>query len=213
MVKRGRIVAFFLIVILFLSLIGTTVTGITKKINLGLDLQGGFEILYEVEPIDENQEVNRSLLEATVQRLNERVNRLGISETVIDIEGEDRIRVQLAGVEDQAEAREILSTSARLSFRDVDDVEYLDGSDVREGSARQDFHPDTGQPIVTLQLKDSQKFGNVTKEIAAMRPYNVLVIWMDFEEGDSYLSELEKEEPKFVSNASVDRPIYSTDVM
>src|SRR5690625_6647201 len=122
MQKRGRIVAFLLIVLLFSGTIGTTVTGITKKINLGLDLQGGFEILYEVEPIDKTQEVNRNLLEATVQRLNERVNRLGISETVIDIEGEDRIRVQLAGVEDQAEAREILSTSARLSFRDVNAV-------------------------------------------------------------------------------------------
>src|SRR5699024_3514144 len=106
MKKRGRIVAFLLIVLLFLGTIGTTVTGISKKINLGLDLQGGFEILYEVEPVDESQEVNQKLLEATVQTLNDRVNRLGISETVIDIEGDDRIRVQLAGVKNQQEARE-----------------------------------------------------------------------------------------------------------
>src|SRR5690625_6237440 len=142
MQKRGRIIAFALIVVLLISLIGTTVTGISKKINLGLDLQGGFEILYEVEPVDESQEVNRSLLEATVETLNDRVNRLGISETVIDIEGEDRIRVQLAGVENQTEAREMLSTSALLTFRDVDDKLLLDGSDLREGSARQDFHAD-----------------------------------------------------------------------
>src|SRR5699024_11293353 len=97
-----------LIVLVFLGTIATTVTGVSKKINLSLDLQGGFEILYEVEPVDKDQDVNRKLLEATVQTLNDRVNRLGISETVIDIEGEDRIRVQLAGVENQAEAREIL---------------------------------------------------------------------------------------------------------
>src|SRR5699024_4329350 len=141
MKKRGRIVAFLLIVFLFLGTIGTTVTGISKKINLGLDLQGGFEILYEVEPVDENQSVNRGLLEATVQTLNDRVNRLGISEAVIDIEGEDRIRVQLAGVEDQTQAREMLGTSARLSFRDTNDTEHLDGSDIKEGSAKQDFDP------------------------------------------------------------------------
>ena len=50
MVKRGRIVAFFLLVLLVFSTIGTTMTGITKDIKLGLDLQGGFEILYKVSP-------------------------------------------------------------------------------------------------------------------------------------------------------------------
>src|SRR5690625_3028876 len=212
MKKRGNIVTFLLIVAIFATLISMTVTPIAKKINLGLDLQGGFEILYEVEPIDQSQEVNRTLLEATVQRLNDRVNKLGISETVIDIEGEDRIRVQLAGVEDQAEAREILSTSARLSFRDVFDEEHLDGTDVKEGSAKQDFHPDTNQPMVTLQLKSANKFGDVTSEIANMAPNNFLVIWMDFEEGDSFEAEASKEDPKFISSASVRKPIYSSGV-
>src|SRR5690625_7906753 len=121
MKNRGKIIAFFLIVLIFAGTIGTTVTGITKDINLGLDLQGGFEVLYEVEPADEDQAVTRKLLEGTVQTLNDRVNRLGISESTIDNEGEDRIRVQLAGVEDQTQAREMLATSARLSFRDVND--------------------------------------------------------------------------------------------
>lgn len=213
MKKRGRIVAFFLIILLFASLISTTVVDISKKINLGLDLQGGFEILYEVEPVDKDQEVNRQLLEATVQTLNDRVNRLGISETVIDIEGEDRIRVQLAGVENQEEARDMLSTSALLTFRDVNDNVLLDGTDVIEGSAKQDFHPDTNQPIVTLKLKDSNKFGQVTEEIANMRPENLLVIWMDFEEGDSFYEEFEKPEPKFISAPYVDQPLYTSDVM
>ena len=61
MKKRGRIVAFFLIVIVFFATIGTTVTGIAKDINLGLDLQGGFEVLYEVEPVDEEQEISRTI--------------------------------------------------------------------------------------------------------------------------------------------------------
>ena len=213
MKKRGRIIAFMLIVILFATLISTTVTDISKQINLGLDLQGGFEILYEVEPIDETQEVNRTLLEATVQSLNDRVNRLGISETVIDIEGEDRIRVQLAGVESQTEAREMLSTSALLTFRDVNDNVLLDGSDLKEGSARQDFHGDTNQPIVTLKLKDSNKFGEITEEVAKMKPENLLVIWMDFVEGDSFFEEVEKEDTKFISAPSVDEPLYTSDVM
>src|SRR5690625_1520654 len=156
MKKRGRLISFFLIVLIFTGLISTTGVNIAKGINLGLDLQGGFEILYEVEPIDQEQEVNRTLLESTVQTLNDRVNRLGISEANIDIEGEDRVRVQLAGVEDQTEAREMLATSARLSFRDVHDVEYLDGSDIEEGSAVQDFDPQSNTPMVTIGLKSAE---------------------------------------------------------
>src|SRR5699024_6142079 len=189
------------------------VTGISKNINLGLDLQGGFEVLYEVEPVDDSQEVDRSLLEATVETLNDRVNRLGISETVIDIEGDDRIRVQLAGVDDQAEAREMLSTSARLSFRDVDDQEYLDGTDIKEGSAKQDFDAQSNSPMVTLQLKSADKFGDVTSDIVSKGPgNNLLVIWMDYQDGDSFEQEAEKDEPKFISAPAVSERLQTTDV-
>lgn len=217
MKKRGRIVAFLLIVVLFLTAIGTTVTGVSKNINLGLDLQGGFEILYEVSPVDEDQEINRNLLEATVETLNDRVNRLGISETVIDIEGDDRIRVQLAGVDNQEEAREMLSTSALLTFRDVDDKKLMDGIDIKEGSAQQDFDPNSNDPIVTLKPKDSEKFGDVTKEISEKTPPdNVMAIWMDYEEGDSYEEESKKEaegkDPKYTSAPRVSEPLYNGDI-
>lgn len=218
MKNRGKIVAFFLIVILFATTIGTTVTGITKDINLGLDLQGGFEVLYEVNAIDEDAEVDRELLEATVRTLNERVNRLGISEANINIEGEDRIRVQLAGVENQTEARELLSTSARLSFRDVTDKEYLNGSDIVGGSAQQDFDAQTNAPIVTLELKDASKFGEVTSKISQMEnpetPYqdNLLVIWMDYQKGDSFAEEVKKEEPKYISAPQVTQTLNTSNV-
>ncbi|RKQ37889.1 protein translocase subunit SecDF [Oceanobacillus halophilus] len=219
MKKRGRIVAFFLVVLLFALTIGTTITGVTKEINLGLDLQGGFEILYEVEPVDENQEVTRSLMEGTVQTLNDRVNRLGISEAVINIEGEDRIRVQLAGVKDQAQARELIGTSAQLSFRDVNDKELLSGTDIKEGSAAQDFDQTTNSPIVTLSLNDASKFGKVTSQIKDMNdpetiyPDNLLVIWMDYREGDSFAEEYNKENPKYISAPSVNETLNTANVM
>lgn len=215
MKTRSRIVAFFLIAGLIFSLIGTTGTTVSKKINLGLDLQGGFEILYEVTPVQKDEKVTPQLLESTVQTLNDRVNRLGISEANIDIEGSDRIRVQLAGVSNQEEAREMLATSAHLSFRDVNDVELLSGADVKEGSAKQDYDQETGQPIVTLSLKDREKFHQVTTQVANMAPEepNLLVIWLDFdEETDSFYAETEKENPKFVSSPSVNKPIDSSEV-
>ncbi|WP_212924810.1 protein translocase subunit SecDF [Oceanobacillus sp. J11TS1] len=212
MKKRGRIVAFFLVIAILAGVIGTTFSNLVSNVNLGLDLQGGFEVLYEVEPIDDSQDISRSLMEGTVQTLNDRVNRLGISEAVINIEGDDRIRVQLAGVENQAQARELLSTSAQLSFRDVNDQEYLDGSDIVEGSAKQDYNPNTNAPIVTLQLKDASKFGEVTEEISQMAD-NRLVIWMDYQDDDSFAEEEMKEDPKFVSAPAVSQAIHSANVM
>src|SRR5699024_10733983 len=101
MVKKGRIVTFFLVIAIFAVLISQTVMGITGGIKLGLDLQGGFELLYEVEPADDGDVINNEALSATVGALNQRVNVLGVSEPNISIEGENRIRVQLAGVTDQ----------------------------------------------------------------------------------------------------------------
>lgn len=54
-VKKGYIAAFFVIVVAFAALIASNVLDHAEEISLGLDLQGGFEVLYEVHPIDEGQ--------------------------------------------------------------------------------------------------------------------------------------------------------------
>ncbi|GAB4073331.1 protein translocase subunit SecDF [Barrientosiimonas marina] len=221
MKTRGRIVAFFLIVLVLAGTIGTTVTSVAKDINLGLDLQGGFEVLYKVKPVDEDQQTDRDLLESTVRILNERVNRLGISEANINIEGDNRIRVQLAGVDNPEEARNLLSTSARLSFRNVEDEKLMDGNDVVEGAASQDFSQKTNEPIVTLKLKDADEFRNITSNLSDKFERGVpfpdredlLVIWMDYQDDDSFAKEVQKDDPKYVSAAGVTKTLNTTDVM
>ncbi|WP_088102621.1 protein translocase subunit SecD [Halalkalibacter urbisdiaboli] len=215
MVKKGRIVAFFLIVFILAGLISQTVMGVTKEIKLGLDLQGGFEVLYNVKSIVDDEEITQDTLNATVAALNQRVNVIGVSEPNIQIEGENRIRVQLAGVEDQQTARELLATEANLTFRDVNDVVLLDGSDLQENGASPSFKENTNDPIVTLTLKDAKRFEEVTREIS-QRPEgeNLLVIWLDFEEGvDSFAEERFKENPKYLSAPRVGHVIPSRDVM
>lgn len=202
MVKRSRIVAFFLIVLLLGSVMGVTTQNILGNIKLGLDLQGGFEVLYEVKAKD-GQKVDRETLISTVEALDRRVNVLGVSEPIIQIEGEDRIRVQLAGVTDQNKAREMLSTEANLTFRDANDKIMLDGADLKENGAKQSFD-ENNMPSVSLTLKSGEEFGKVTQEIIQNAPDNQLVIWMDFEEGvDSYKEERTKPNPKFISAPNV----------
>ncbi|CAM3819888.1 protein translocase subunit SecDF [Mesobacillus zeae] len=203
MVKRSRILAFFLIILLLGSAMGATSKGIIDRIKLGLDLQGGFEVLYKVEPVEKGQKIDREVMVSTADALDKRVNVLGVSEPNIQIEGDDRIRVQLAGVKDQNKAREILSTEANLSFRDVNDKKMLGGNDLAENGAEQSFD-EYGAPSVAITLKDRDKFGQVTKQILDMAPENQLVIWLDFEEGkDSYKAERMKEKPKYLSAPAV----------
>lgn len=214
MKSRGRIVAFLLLLVIFAGTIGSTANGILKDIKLGLDLQGGFEVLYQLESLDgETGKISQETVADTAEALNNRINVLGVSEPVIQEEENNRIRVQLPGVEDQNAARELLSTEANLEFRDVNDEVMLDGTDLVEGGAQPSFDAN-GQPIVTLKLKDPDKFAQVTEELAS-RPIgqNLLVIWLDFEEGvDSYQAEMAKPDPKFVSAPQVTSRIASSDV-
>ncbi|MGE7688002.1 protein translocase subunit SecDF [Lysinibacillus sp. NPDC097214] len=211
---KSRIVAFVLLMVIFVATIGTTVGDVLKDIKLGLDLQGGFEVLYEVKELKEGQKITPEVVASTATALGERVNAIGVSEPSIQVEDKNRIRVQLAGVEDQESARELLSTSANLTFRDVDDNLLLDGNDLKPGGAKGSFDQQN-RPIVSLTLKDAKKFADVTSKIAAKPAgQNLLVVWLDFEEGvDSYKAESQKAKPRYASAATVNQRLDTTDVM
>lgn len=211
MKKSSKIVAFLLLVVILFAGMGLTYKNVVKDVNLGLDLQGGFEVLYQVDPLQEGDKIDNDAVQATAKTLENRVNVLGVSEPKIQVEDQNRIRVQLAGVENQSQAREILSSQANLTIRDADDNIKLTGKDIQQGSAKQEFKQNTNQPAVTFKLKDSDKFKKVTEEISKKKE-NVMVVWLDYEKGDSYQKEKSKKDPKYVSAASVDKPINSDSV-
>ena len=163
-----------------------------NKINFGLDLQGGFEVLYEVSPLTEDSELTGDMLYNTYKAILKRIDILGVSEPEITIEGENHIRVKLAGVTDIETARNTISSTATLSFRDNSD-RLLMTSDVLGGLASVS-KDDRGMPAISLKIKDVDTFYEVTKKVKNMTN-NVMVIWLDFdEEKDSYKKELRKQE-------------------
>lgn len=213
MIKKSRIVAFLLALAIIFGVVFGTAKVVLSHINLGLDLQGGFEVLYQVEPANGKGTVDKSTLSDTVSALDRRVNTLGVAEPSITIEGKNRIRVQLAGIKDQTEARKLLSTTAQLSFRDADDKLMMDGSDLVGGGAKQAFD-NNNRPIVTLKLKSASKFAKVTKEILAKAPTqeNQLVIWLDHKKGQKYKEERQKEKPAFLSAPNVSQVLDTNQV-
>ncbi|MBD1371714.1 protein translocase subunit SecD [Hazenella sp. IB182357] len=161
-VKKGRIVVFVLLIVAIFATVATTTTQVWNNITKGLDLQGGFEVLYQAAPDEKN--VNASIMSDAAAAIRKRVDVLGVNEPVITVEGENRVRVQLAGVNDQAKARDLLGKQAQLTFRDPDGKKILlKGTDLKEGSAKVDFDPDTNRPLVSMAVKDPSKFAEITK--------------------------------------------------
>lgn len=158
-----------------------------KSLNFGLDLQGGFEILYQVSPID-GSKMNKDKLNATYKSMLKRIDTLGVSEPEITLEGDDKIRVKLAGVTNKEEARNTLSTVATLTFRDSNDNLLMNSDVLKAGGARLTTDQN-GRPAVSLAVKDKDTFYKVTN---AVKDYdnNVIVIWLDYNEmTDSYANE------------------------
>ncbi len=205
---KKNIFTFLASVLVIITLILTNYQEISSNLILGLDLQGGFEVLYEVTPLDENSEL--PAMSDVANSISKRVDVLGVSEPQIIIEGENRVRIQLAGVSDQDTARELLSSTANLTFRDVNDNLLADASIIAEGGASLAY--DGGRAVVSLDIADEDAFADLTAKVASKQNgENLIVTWLDFEEGDSYRAELIKEnngeEPKYISVAGVSQAI------
>ncbi|MCP1306713.1 protein translocase subunit SecD [Paenibacillus tyrfis] len=159
-----RIVAFFAIVLIVFAAIGVTSPQLVRQVKLGLDLKGGFEILYVVEPIEPGKPVTPESLKQTAISLEKRADSLGIAEPEVTTEGNDRIRVKLAGVSNEEEVRKIIKEPAQLTFRGPDGTKEMLGSDFVEGAAKVGFDQQN-RPMISIEVKDKEKFRKVTEKL------------------------------------------------
>ena len=190
--KKKNFIIGTIIVLIITFICCYFISPLINKINFGLDLQGGFEVLYEVEPLNSEDELTNDMLYSTYKAILKRIDVLGVSEPEITIEGDNRIRIKLAGIKNANDARNTISSTAVLSFRDANDNLLLT-SDVLGGEARvgQDEY---NRPAVSLKIKDTDAFYEATKKVKNMTN-NVMVIWLDYDETtDSYRNEQRKAE-------------------
>lgn len=165
-----------LLLVLIVSVIGVYFA--IKNLNFGLDLQGGFEVLYEVNSIDKSK-VTTDMVNSTYKIIEKRINSLGVSEPEISIEG-NNIRVTMAGIDNIEDARKTISTTAALTFRTIDGDLLMDSSVLNSGKASVGFEADKGY-YISLSVKDYDEFYKQTKKVSEMEN-NQIVIWLDYEE-------------------------------
>ena len=99
-------------------LIASAVVISSKETKLGLDLQGGVELVYEVKPRAGQPPPTPDAIQRAIDVMRERVDKLGVAEPEIQQSGDNQINVALPDVSDLAEAIKQVGTVAQLAFYD-----------------------------------------------------------------------------------------------
>ena len=104
-------------------------------INLGLDLQGGMHLILQVDTSSLTPNEAKDAPQRALEVIRNRIDQFGVLEPTIQLQGDDRILVQLPGITDRARAKEIIGRTAHLEFRLVSDdpdllKKAIDGEDV-----------------------------------------------------------------------------------
>jgi len=113
------LVGLILVAVVGVALLAIPGSPAHQKPTLGLDLQGGLEVVLEARP-EKNQKLTSSDLDRSVDVMRRRVDKLGVSEPEIRKQGSNQIVIELPGVHNAAQAADILGKTAQLELYDLE---------------------------------------------------------------------------------------------
>jgi SecD/SecF fusion protein len=143
--------------------LGDKIENLGKQMKYGLDINGGVYVLLEAETDEKGTEKSK-VMEQTKSVLENRVNAMGISEASVSIEGDNRIRVEMPGVEDADEAIKQIGRTAQLKFLLADGTVVMTGDNVKDCTIASDS--DNGGYEINLKFtkKGSELFAEGTEK-------------------------------------------------
>ncbi len=183
--KTKSMSIFFLVILLIASFglaaikgvnVGSKTFGNVKsQIRQGLDLKGGFYVVYEAETDATGDELNR-IMDQTIAVFRKRVDAMGLTEPSIVREGEKRVRIELPGVKNAEEAMTSIGKTAQLMFVKEDGSVVLTGKEVKDSQVAVD--PKTQIPVVTLEFNDegTKAFAEATAELAPTKGKIMIIL-------------------------------------
>lgn len=162
--KRGSRVSPVLFILISLVLIvasGFFLFNWEKYMRKGLDLEGGVYVLLEAKSLDGSED--EDAIQRAMAVISNRIDELGLVEPVIQREGERRIRIELPGIEDQAQAMEIIGRTAQLTFVSPEGEVLLTGANLKTAYFNRGQY---SEPIVALEFDDegAEKFAEATEK-------------------------------------------------
>lgn len=166
---KNKLILFWMIIFL---VIAAGVVIFTKPTKLGLDLVGGSRLVLEARPT--NAQVTPDMMSSLQFAIENRVNKLGVSETVVQRAGDKRLIVEIPDVSDLNQAKAYLGETAELDFRKPvmkadGETEWeptgLTGKDLDR--ANLSTNSQNGQWVVDLEFngEGTKKFAELTKHL------------------------------------------------
>lgn len=133
---------------------GLKIGGIERSLDvvLGLDLQGGLQVLLEVP---EGFESTTQDLEVARQILENRANGLGVSEVVFQVAGSRRILGEFPGLTDTSQVVDVLKTTGQLEFVDLGDYPLDAGTEIQTDLGSTATSGETATPQATSEINTS----------------------------------------------------------
>jgi SecD/SecF fusion protein len=128
----------------------------SKTINLGLDLQGGIQLLLQVEMDKVPEEARKDVTARVAEIIRNRIDEFGVKEPEITTQGKDQVVVKLPGVTDRERAKEIAAKAAHLEFKivseDVDLIQKADAGTIPPGFEYKKVKGSPNEEMVLLAL-------------------------------------------------------------
>jgi preprotein translocase subunit SecD len=152
--------------------------------RLGLDLQGGTHLVLQADMTNVPERERGDRLEGVRRVIERRINAFGVAEPIIQTAGQDRVIVELAGIRDIEQAKNLIGKTAQLDFREQvqspdGTLEWViakaKGSDGVEReltgqyfkNAEVGFEPGTNRPLILFEFNDegAKMFGEITQRL------------------------------------------------
>ena len=158
--RPAELTKFLCVIALIVVVCGYFITPLALSVKQGLDLQGGTHVVLEAVDTPEAK-VDEDAVKRVVKVIEKRVNELGLTEPIIQRQGERRIIVELPGVKDPEKAIEMLGKTALLEFMDENGVTHLTGKDLKDARAQID---QARQNLISLEFSSEggKIFGELT---------------------------------------------------
>lgn len=165
---KNKLIMFWAIVII---VIASVITICVKPAKLGLDLVGGSRLVLEANPA--NAQVTPDMMSSLQFAIENRVNKLGVAETVVQRSGDKRLIVEIPDVTDLNQAKAYIGETAELDFREpmvkgnqeVWIPTGLTGKDLSKAALS--TNSQNGQWVVSLEFnaQGTKKFAELTKRL------------------------------------------------
>ena len=168
--KNKKIMFWAIVVIVIIS----TITILTKPTKLGLDLVGGSRLVLEAQTTATVAKITPDMMDSLRFAIENRVNKLGVAETVVQQTGDKRLLIEIPNVSDLKKAKEFLGETAELDFKREGTPINGQPTWISTGLSGKDLsrsalstNSQNGEWVVDLEFNDkgTKKFADLTKQL------------------------------------------------